>query len=199
MSVDQRVGRENALAADMRTLQIRMQGLPALPSKASALLGDLTRICQGAVLCEALQNGSYWIKELVQLAPKPGRNSNVHTIVGGPKDFTRLVKTPVVTERLVRDDGAVVHFALTVAEQPGDQPLKLVSYGFEVYFPSKEPIEFIRFDLNYDGHNNDDLGLRSHLHPSHEQFQLPSPLLSPTEALRFCIYRCRPRRDVGRT
>jgi hypothetical protein len=98
----------------------------------------------------------------------------------------------------MRDDGAVVHFALIVREQPGAS-LDLIAYGFEIYFPSHQPIAFVRFDLNDHRHSNDDLGLRAHLHPGNEDLQLPSPLLFPLDALNFLIYRCRPRRDTPRS
>jgi hypothetical protein len=44
-----------------------------------------------------------------------------------------------------------------------------------------------------------DLGLRAHVHPGHEDIQLPSPLLRPLEALEFVLYRCRLRRDTPRS
>ena len=93
----------------------------------------------------------------------------------------------------------MIHFALTV-RQRRDAPLDVIAYGFEVYFPSPEPpIAFVRFDLNDRRHSNDDLGLRAHVHPGNDDLQLPSPLLSPLDALNFLIYRCRPRRDTPRS
>jgi hypothetical protein len=85
-------------------------------------------------------------------------------------------------------------------KSPDSMDATMIAYDFEVYFPSGERlIPFIRFDLNSRGHSNDELGLRAHLHPGHEDLQLPSPLLSPLDALNFVIYRCRPRREALRS
>jgi hypothetical protein len=121
----------------------------------------------------------------------------VFEITGGPKEFVRAT-APELAGHFLRDDGGVVHFALTVREQRG-RPLDLIAYGFEVYFPDRQPIAFVRFDLNDRRHSNADLGLRAHLHPGHEDLQLPSPLLPPIDALTFVLYRCRLRRDTPRT
>ncbi|HET7504851.1 MAG TPA: hypothetical protein VFK02_27700, partial [Kofleriaceae bacterium] len=74
-----------------------------------------------------------------------------------------------------------------------------LAYGFEVYFPSRDPIAFVRFDLNLRGHDNDESGLRSHLHPGNDDLQLPSPVLTPAEGLLLVLYGCRPRRAVVRS
>lgn len=130
----------------------------------------------------------------------PGGRSGsreVFAITGGPKEFSRASE-PRLDQHFVRDDHGVVHFSLEVQESRGN-PLELIAYNFEVYFPDRQPIPFVRFDLNDRGHSNDDLGLRAHVHPGHDDIQLPSPLLPPIEALRFVLYRCRLRRDVPRS
>jgi hypothetical protein len=143
-------------------------------------------------------NGVYDVGQLLRLtAASQSGDPSVFALTGGPKDFTRI-DSPRHTERFVRDDGAVVHFALIVREQR-ERPLDLVAYGFEIYFPSQQPIPFVRFDLNDRRHSNDDLGLRAHLHPGNKDLQLPSPLMTPLDALNFLIYRCRPRMDTPRS
>lgn len=67
--------------------------------------------------------------------------------------------------------------------------------GFELYYPSKQPIWFVRFDMNQPGHDNEDLGLRSHVHPGHEDLLLPGAVLSPVEALSFLLFGFRLRRS----
>lgn len=183
----------------MRDLQHRLeQHGPALPATAVALHQQMGRALRRAILDEALVNGEYDIGQLFRFTP-PSRTGDpdVFALVGGPKDFRRD-PSPRRGERFIRDDGAVIHFALTV-RQRGGAPLDLVAYNFEVYFPSQQPIAFLRFDLNDRRHSNDDLGLRAHLHPGNDDLQLPSPLLSPLDALNFLIYRCRPRRDTPRS
>jgi hypothetical protein len=97
----------------------------------------------------------------------------------------------------MRDDGGVVNFSLEVLQGVGS--LELIAYGFELYFPDCQPIPFVRFDLNDRGHSNDDLGLRAHVHPGHDDLQLPSPMLPPLDALKFVLYRCRLRRPTPRS
>jgi len=183
----------------MRDLQLRLeQNVPALPATAVELHEQFGRVLRRAILDEALVNGVYDVGQLLRLtvASRSG-DPNVFALTGGPKDFGRT-DTPEHVSHFIRDDGAVIHFALIVRERPG-APLDLVVYGFEIYFPSQQPIAFVRFDLNDRRHSNDDLGLRAHLHPGNEDLQLPSPLMSPLDALNFLIYRCRPRRDTPRS
>ncbi len=151
-----------------------------------------------AVLDEILRNGLYDVGRLLRLSEgTPGSNGTSFTLTGGPKDFDRPTTAPAMDGRFVREDGAVIHFALTLLEC-SERPLELVAYGFEIYFPSGEPISFIRFDLNGRGHANEEHGLRAHLHPGHDDLQLPSPVFSPVDALSFLIYRCRLHREAPR-
>jgi hypothetical protein len=53
--------------------------------------------------------------------------------------------------------------------------------------------------LNQRGHENEELGLRSHFHPSHDDLQVPGAMLSPAEALSFLLYGFRIRREAART
>lgn len=199
MPSDRRQGSENALTKAMRDLQLRgEQHGPMLPATAAELYQQFGRALRRAILDEALVNGEYDVGKLLRLTARSySGDPDVFALVGGPKDFTRE-PSPRRGERFIRDDGAVVHFALTVRERR-EAPLDLVAYGFEVYFPSQQPIAFVRFDLNDRRHSNDDLGLRAHLHPGNDDLQLPSLLLSPLDALNFLIYRCRPRRDTPRS
>lgn len=199
MASDRKQGSEYALTKAMRDLQLRLeQNFPALPTTAAELRDQFGRVLRRAIRDEALVNGAFDVSQLLRLteASRSG-GPDVFALTGGPKDLRR-VTSPQRTERFLRDDGAVIHFALIVRERQGN-PLDLVAYGFEIYFPSQQPIPFIRFDLNDRRHSNDDLGLRAHLHPGNEDLQLPSPLLSPLDALNFLIYRCRPRRDTPRS
>jgi len=183
----------------MRELQLRLeQNVPALPATAVELHEQLGRVLRKAIRDEVLVNGVYDVGQLLRLTPASRSGDlNVFALTGGPKDFGRT-GSPQRVSHFIRDDGAVIHFALILRERR-DAPLDLVAYGFEIYFPSQHPIAFIRFDLNDRRHSNDDLGLRAHLHPGNEDLQLPSPHMSPIDALNFLLYRCRPRRDTPRS
>lgn len=199
LASDRRAGAINALTKAMRDLQLRLEeNAPPLPTTAAELHEQFGRVLRRAIFDEVLVNGGHDVGRLLRLtAASRSGDPNVFALTGGPKDFRR-VEAPQRAERFLRDDGAVIHFALVVRERPA-APLDLVAYGFEIYFPSQLPIAFVRFDLNDRRHSNDDLGLRAHLHPGNEDLQLPSPLLSPLDALNFLIYRCRPRRDTPRS
>jgi hypothetical protein len=187
----------------MRELQARLEGSrDRLPSTANALHEALRRILQKAVRTEALKTPPYSASELLTCSEslqKSRRGGPVYAIAGGPKDFARLEADIDPRERIVRDDGAVIHFTITVEEVPGESLLFLHAYDFELYFPPRQPLAFVRFDLNEPDHENEDLGIRSHLHPSHEDLLVPSPQLSPAELLSFLIYGLRLRRETGRT
>lgn len=183
----------------MRDLQLRLeQNVPALPTTATDLHEELGRVLRRAIRDEVLVNGVYDVGQLLRLTTASRRGDpHVFALTGGPKDFGRT-DSPQHASHFIRDDGAVIHFSLIVRERP-ETSLDLIAYGFEIYFPSQQPIAFVRFDLNDRKHSNDDLGLRAHLHPGNEDLQLPSPLLSPLDALNFLIYRCRPRKDTPRS
>jgi hypothetical protein len=183
----------------MRGLQLRLeQNVLPLPAFARELHDQFGSVLRRAIRDEVLANGLYDVGQLLRLTLASPSDPTVFALTGGPKDFRRVVSAPDRRERFVRDDGAVLHFALVVRERQA-MPMDLIAYGFEVYFPSDGPIPFVRFDLNDRRHSNDDLGLRAHLHPGNEDLQLPSPLMDPVEVLNFMIYRCRPRRDTPRS
>ena len=196
----ERRGSEDALLRQMKSLQDRLEAsLARLPATAQELHEALRRILQQAVRAEALRTPPYEVSKLLRLTSSQSKQGgSLIAITGGPKDFSRLDNEVDPKERLVRDDGAVIHFSISVKELPGSDRVRLHAYDFELYFPLKQPMWFVRFDLNEPGHENQDLGLRSHLHPSHEDLQVPSPVLSPMEVLSFLLYRMRLRRDVQR-
>ena len=199
MSAPRRIESENALTEAMRALQRRGEQVASpLPETAKQLFRLFRQALLKAVQEEVLINGTYQVSKLLRLTPGGRRGDpEVFAITGGPKEFSRAsVARPA--DHFVRDDVGVVHFSLEVRESRGI-PLGLIAYDFEVYFPDRQPLPFVRFDLNDRGHSNDDLGLRAHVHPGHEDIQLPSPLLPPLEALKFVLYRCRLRRVTPRS
>jgi hypothetical protein len=201
LSGNRREGSENALASQMRELQTRLEETvgPVSPT-ASRLYADLGAVLRRAVSSEVLRNGAHDVSKLLRMSEgKVVDGGIVYELIGGPDeiDFIRLTEGISERERFVRDDGAVIHFRLIILET--SQTIELLTYGYEIYFPTRTPLAFVRFDLNRRGHENDDRGLRAHLHPGHEDVQLPCPMLAPVEALNFLLYRCRTLRDVTRT
>jgi hypothetical protein len=103
-----------------------------------------------------------------------------------------------VNARLVRDDGAWLHFTITVLK--ASDTLAIRAYDFELVFPEdmvlpkgRMPL-FYRIDLNTERHPNAARELRSHCHPGHDDLQAPAPVMSPDEILDLLIWGMRPRR-----
>ena len=150
-----------------------------------------------AIRDEVLQNGMHSVKKLLRLTPDPNGRPLCWVVTGGPIGFGRVAE-PDPETRFVRTDGGIVHFQMTLVERDAGS-VEVLAYGFEVYFPSRQPIAFVRFDLNFRGHGNDEAGLRSHLHPGNDDLQLPSPVLEPREAVLLVLYGCRAQREVARS
>lgn len=107
-------------------------------------------------------------------------------IYGGEKDLKRTGHKP----HFLRRDGGWLVFTITVKHRRG-RPLELIAYDFEVCFPPHAVTSggfprFVRFDLNQPAHGNEDRGLRSHLHPGHDDLIVPGPLMTPLELLDLC-------------
>ena len=109
-------------------------------------------------------------------------------IAGGIKDQHGDPAKACIT----RDDGAWIHFTITVLERP-KQLLDLIAYDFEIVFPDAHPLRWLRFDLNLPGHANEERNLRSHMHPGHDDMQVPAPMMRPNEILHVLIDGLRPR------
>jgi hypothetical protein len=128
------------------------------------------------------------LKESTQqkLSNIPVRGERYVLLGGGAPKSTNFQRDGEVPH-FRRVDGARFEFRLIVEELERDEPLAVLSYGFGITLPGKTP-GWARFDLNLPGHDNVDDGLRAHLHPGTEDWSVPSPLLSPHEALDLMIW-----------
>jgi len=164
------------LASVLRGVQERQEDcLPVLPERAI----DLWKAIRGLLVewsnAGLLREPPYDIHRLVKASPPSGGVVALTICDPARPHFTRY-------------DGAWFDFHITVRETR-DRPLELVAYGFELRFPSDVGAHgpaWIRFDLNPPGHDNDLRGVRAHLHPSSDDWSLPSPILSPKEML--CLF-----------
>jgi hypothetical protein len=100
----------------------------------------------------------------------------------GTKNFKRSKEIP----HFSRVDGCWFDFAIIVSEVK--IPAEIISFDFEIRFPERIPVEFVRFDLNLPGHDNQGDGLRFHMHPGSDDFMVHSPPMSPLEILHLFIY-----------
>lgn len=109
--------------------------------------------------------------------------------IGTKRNFHRLKELP----HLARPDGAWFDFQLLLREQ--GNAADIIAYDFEIRLPPEvsPPFSFVRFDLNPPGHENQQDGLRSHLHLSSDDdgFSIPAPVMSPFEILDLFIFGLR--------
>jgi hypothetical protein len=154
----------------------------ALPNRPADLFEEIRSLLVEAAEDGYLQGGPQHVFRVLRLAPE--RNA----IWCGPSqpNFRRDPHQP----HLVRADGAWFDFRLILREKRRE-PLELLAYGFE--FRRREPAWWVRFDLNPPDHDNEQDGLRCHIHVNDDDLQLPAPMLHPIELLTLFIRGLRPR------
>lgn len=184
----------------MQSLQNRILGAwPLLRAKTPAellrsLRSKLLKASNGGLLRTGSDEIHKWVKLDPPDVPRPEEApADANVIVGAIKDFQR---NPA-SARLVRDDGAWLHFTITVLK--ASDLLEICGYDFELVFPAHLVLPegrlppFYRVDLNFKDHPNEARELRSHCHPGHDDLQAPAPVMSPDEVLDVLIWRMRPR------
>lgn len=189
----------------MQSLQNRILGAwPSLRAKTPAellrsLRSKLLKASNGGLLRTGSNEIHKWVKLDPPDVPPPEeapRDANI--IIGAIKDFHR----DPASARLIRDDGAWLHFTITALEAP--DLLQILAYDFELVFPEemalpKGPMpSFYRIDLNFKDHPNEARELRSHCHPGHDELLAPAPVMTPDEILDLLIWGMRPR-DADKT
>lgn len=103
-------------------------------------------------------------------------------IFGGEKNFKRLREIP----HFERSDGCWFDFSILIDETL--KPAEIIGFDFEIRFPEESQVRFLRFDLNLPDHNNEERGMRFHLHPGSDDFMIHSPPMSPLEILHLLLY-----------
>jgi hypothetical protein len=138
------------------------------------------------LLCEAPRD----VRRLI-LSSGPDRHGYFDIAVGTVRNFNRTKDLPHFTRR----DGGWFDFQLQVKEEDGRA--EIIAYDFELRLPSGNGFDFVRFDLNPPGHDNQQDGLRSHLHLNADDDGLaaPAPIMSPFEILDLFLHGLR---RVGR-
>ncbi|MDC3954132.1 hypothetical protein [Polyangium jinanense] len=180
------------MSAELRerrhALQERVTGLvPPLPESPDALFKEIRQHLWQAADQGALRTPPQGIMRLLKRTSE-GQPRGQVAITGGEKNEKRTRDRA----HFERDDGAWFDFAITVAYEPG-VPLVLLGYNFEIRFPDLQSPLFVRFDVNLPGHENEALGIRSHLHPGSDDLQVPAPFMSPLEVLDDVVYGLRLR------
>lgn len=170
---------EVALAIHERLWKAR----PAMSGKVSDLRAEVVKYLIGACNTKLLKDAPHDIHRKVKLTADL-KNSENQLMTGGLIEGTRFGNK----ERFLRCDGAAFDFSMTV-RQTGEM-IELLAYDFEIRLPEGFGPSFLRFDLNQPGHDNEKIGLRSHVHPgvNEDQLMLPAPVMSPLEILRLFVH-----------
>jgi hypothetical protein len=117
----------------------------------------------------------------------PDRHGCFDIAVGSVRNFHRSPALPHFT----RNDGGWFDFQLQVKQD--DSSAEIIAYDFELRLPSGSGFDFVRFDLNPPGHDNQEDGLRSHVHLNADDDGLaaPAPVMSPFEILDLFLHGLR--------
>ena len=75
-----------------------------------------------------------------------------------------------------RYDGCWFDFAILIDETP--KPAKIIGFNFEIRFPEDYLTQFIQYDLNLPNHNNEEQGIRFHIHSGNDDFMIHSSLIA---------------------
>lgn len=168
-------------------MQRRVCGtMPEMPASEDDLFRALRRMLLLASDERLIKNQPAEVYQYLKLTPPPPDARSIHgarAIIGGEKNQSRSKDKT----HFLRDDDAWFDFTITVARRHGG-PLELLAYDFELRFPGPQPPAWIRQDLNLPGHDNEQDGLRSHLHPGNDDIQAPAPVLSPLELLDLFLH-----------
>ncbi|MEA5568382.1 hypothetical protein [Anabaena sp. UHCC 0399] len=119
------------------------------------------------------------IHALLKMTPA---SKGIIEITGGQRNFKRIREVP----HFERFDGCWFDFAIFVNENY--KPAEMIGFNFEIRFLDNNPIKFLRFDLNLSGHDNQEQGMRFHLHPGSDDLMIHSAPMSPLEILHLFLY-----------
>jgi hypothetical protein len=124
------------------------------------------------------------LRGLIKLAPQPKQGKKVTAVMVGAttKNFKRDPAQPHIR----RQDGSWFDFSILVDET--QKPAEIIGFDFEMRFPESLPVDFLRYDLNTPGHNNQDDGLRFHIHPGSDDLMIHSAPIEPIEILQQFLY-----------
>lgn len=164
---------------DRRTLEIT----PKIDEKKAHILqAQILKLLTQAHNEEKLKTKIQEIRSLLKLEQSTQHGEDIVEILGGQRNFKRLKDLP----HFERFDGCWFDFAILIDQKPN--PINILGFNFEIRFPDEMPVQFLRFDLNLPGHNNQDRGMRFHMHPGSDDLMVHSPLMSPLEILHLFLY-----------
>ncbi len=133
-----------------------------------------------------IQQSPDFILQHLRAKSKKDRNGkeNIAIALGDRRNFHEDWSLP----HFIRSDGARFDVALTLRREGNST--EILAYSFPLWFENHPDLKPIRFDLNEPGHNNEGLGLRSHVHLNldDEGFSVPTPIMQPLEVLDVLLF-----------
>jgi hypothetical protein len=126
------------------------------------------------------------LSEIYQFLKKTPSEKNRVLITGGRKDGKANFKRNKDFPHFERVDGCWFDFIILVNDN--GKEAEIIGFDFEIRFPEDHQVKFIRFDLNLPNHNNEERGMRFHLHPGSDDLMIHSPPMSPLEILHLFLY-----------
>jgi hypothetical protein len=172
-------------------VQERLLIAPLEVNSAKSLWSELLKCLIAACDDGFLQTKNHDLRSLLKMK-EDNKNKGWILITGGIKNQKRSKDIP----HFERFDGCWFDFAITVDENCN--PAQIIAFNFEIRFVDDNPIGFLRFDLNPPGHNNEERGIRFHIHLSSDDLKVHSPPMSPLEILHLFLYDLKmPKRPRG--
>jgi hypothetical protein len=166
------------LEIDNRSMSFAKLEVPS----ASKLYGQITKILIAAHNQEIIINNQAAIHQLLKIKPMNDSLGNKIEIIGGKRNFKRLINLP----HFKRRDGC--WFDFSIALQQTKKSVETIGFNFEIRFPDNVPVRFMRFDFNLPEHDNEERGMRFHIHPGCDDFMVNAPPMSPIEILNLFLY-----------
>jgi hypothetical protein len=161
---------------ESRSIQIAKLEVP----NAKLLHGQLLQIFNIARNKKILLTDQPSVRKLLKI--KKGSAEDEIEIIGGERNFKRRKDLPYFERR----DGCWFDFAITLKQTK--KSAEVIGFNFEIRFPDNVPVKFLRFDFNLPEHNNEEKGMRFHIHPGYDDFMVNAPPMSPIEILNLFLY-----------
>jgi hypothetical protein len=149
-------------------------------SNAKLLHGQLLQIFNVARNKKILLTDQPSVRKLLKI--KNGYAEDEIEIIGGVRNFKRRKDLP----HFERRDGCWFDFAITLKQT--NKSAEVIGFNFEIRFPDNVPVRFMRFDFNLPEHDNEERGMRFHIHPGCDDFMVNAPPMSPIEILNLFLY-----------
>jgi hypothetical protein len=156
-----------------------LKNAPLTVDSAKVLRSEILKCLTTASDNGRLRTKLHQIHGLLKITPP---SKGIIEITGGQRNFHRIRELP----HFERCDGCWFDFAISVDENY--KPAQIIAFNFEIRFLYDKPIKFLRFDLNSPDHNNQQKGMRFHLHPGSDDLMIHSAPMSLLEILHLFLY-----------